>query len=218
MTKEEWGQAHFRFAQSPQSWLLTAETLIDAATQIYFSAAEQAAKFEAASTAATEKARSALGDAGSGSASEEILEAEPKFLPAFMLYGFAIENLLKGILVAQDGNRVGDKKINVPRTHNLVELADEAKISLSAAECDLLKRLSTITTWSGRYPAAASLADFAPIGIAIQEKLIKRHADDYAATILFINKLKAMLPAGRDKRRGGVIVVWRGDLDDDPDE
>jgi hypothetical protein len=60
MTKEEWGQAHFRFAQSPMSWLLTAETLIDAATQTYFTAAEQAEKFEAASQAATEKATIAL--------------------------------------------------------------------------------------------------------------------------------------------------------------
>lgn len=214
MTKEDWGQAHFRFAQSPMSWLLTAETLIDAATQTYFTAAEQAEKFEAASQTATEKATAALDGSENGIASEEILEAEPKFLPAFMLYGFALENLLKGVLVARDANLVGDKKINVPKTHDLVALADLAKISLSTTQRDLLKRLSTITTWSGRYPAAVSIEDFAPIGIAAQQQLIKRHADDFADTIVLINQLRAMLPPALDKKRGGVIVVWQGDADE----
>ena len=69
------------------------------------------------------------------------------FATAFLLFGYAIENLLKGLIVQAGGNRTG---------HNLSELAKEAKVmnELDKDEQELLKRLTVHVRWAGRYPVA----------------------------------------------------------------
>jgi hypothetical protein len=79
----QWDIDHFRYAQNPRSWLMTAIGLLDSAAQIYYSASEQAKRYETASHEATERANRELDAYGSGSALSEIDEAEPLFLPAF---------------------------------------------------------------------------------------------------------------------------------------
>jgi len=70
---------------------------------------------------------------------------------ALMLYGFAVENLLKAGITNQ-GNAVntnGDFKVN---KHSLQDFAIQLSIPLSPEESELLERLETFIRWAGRYP------------------------------------------------------------------
>lgn len=204
----QWVIDHFRYAQNPRSWLMTAVGLLDSAAQIYHSAAGQAERYETASHEATERAYRELDESGDDSALSEIDEAEPLFLPAFMLYGFAIENLLKGIIVMNDPSKVKDDKIGVPKTHDLRTLAGDAKVKITTDEAKMLTALSTITTWSGRYPVALNLQEFAPVGLD-REAIIRRHNDAHGTTIALANKLRRVLEGEKPLRRSGVMVVHR---------
>lgn len=73
--------------------------------------------------------------------------------PYMLLVGFAVENLLKRVLIGRDPNQF-------PRTHagiqtrDLKELAHKADIGLNAYEDLQLQRLTQFATWTGRYPTS----------------------------------------------------------------
>ena len=76
---------------------------------------------------------------------------------AFLLFGYAFENVLKGLIVHRlntEGKTVveGGKLKHVPKQHDLVALARDAKLPLEADETDLLIRLKAYVVWAGRYP------------------------------------------------------------------
>ncbi len=83
--------------------------------------------------------------------------------PSVMLSGFALENLLKGILVARDPSRVGsaEQLFSWGHDHDLVLLAADAKIALSRTEQRVMRRLTDYTTWAGRYPSARKVRHMA---------------------------------------------------------
>jgi len=91
-------------------------------------------------------------------------EKEPTRLPAFwvagparMLMGFALENILKALLLknpdrlqkvfSKDGNLSWDKD-----GHNLIKLSSEAGISWSDTQHRYLELWQMCSTWAGRYP------------------------------------------------------------------
>ena len=81
-------------------------------------------------------------------------------LPVYMmLMAFALENLAKGILIAREPDRV--KEAILKRWegdgHDLNELAEAAKLSLSSDEKRLLLNLSIHAVWMGRYPFRSDL-------------------------------------------------------------
>jgi len=89
---------------------------------------------------------------------------------ALLLYGFAIENLLKGLRVVAAGQRrrrhVQTLKQGIQLQlggHDLVAIADAAAIPMSRAESELLRDLTEIVTWSGRYHLPRRSIDFGPI-------------------------------------------------------
>ncbi len=69
-----------------------------------------------------------------------------------LLYGLALENLLKGLLVAQGVDATSTGTLNHQlKTHNVLKLWNWAKLPITHATEDLLKRLH----WSieaGKYP------------------------------------------------------------------
>jgi hypothetical protein len=85
------------------------------------------------------------------------LEGLLQFGPvAMMLRGFAAENLLKGLLVVREPEvwvRTSSERL-FSWTHDLVTLASDAKVSPSAAETEILRRLTIFVEWGGRYPTA----------------------------------------------------------------
>lgn len=72
--------------------------------------------------------------------------------PMLLLYGLALENLLKGLLVAQGVDATSTGTLNHQlKTHNVLKLWNWAKLPITHATEDLLKRLH----WSieaGKYP------------------------------------------------------------------
>lgn len=76
-------------------------------------------------------------------------------LPIFLLLvGFAIENALKGLLIAEDPSIVESKvkwKIK-SGGHDLRELYKQTNLSITAEEQELLDALTQAVIWAGRYP------------------------------------------------------------------
>lgn len=73
---------------------------------------------------------------------------------ALLLLGYAIENLLKG-LILQAGKAMieqGEKQPGEITGHDLGKLAESAGEHPSAKEAELLARLTTYTVWRGKYP------------------------------------------------------------------
>lgn len=73
-----------------------------------------------------------------------------------MVFGFALENLAKGIIVCRDPTVVGKKRLSKwhGNGHDLVALFERAAISVSDEEQQVLLRTTRITEWKGRYPVA----------------------------------------------------------------
>jgi hypothetical protein len=70
---------------------------------------------------------------------------------AYMLAGFAIENLLKGILIAEKTPLNENGKFTL-KSHELLELAADAGYELVETDQRLLERIQEFTVWTGRYP------------------------------------------------------------------
>jgi hypothetical protein len=69
-----------------------------------------------------------------------------------MLYALAMENLVKGLLVAQGVDATSTGKLNKKlRKHNLPHLFDWARVAMTPEDCRLLEQLSS-TIGSGKYP------------------------------------------------------------------
>lgn len=140
-------ESMFKAGQDPSFWLSSAIRLFEAAEIIFDSQELIKVEYDRAFEAAVEEAdRTGRAD---------ILSEQPNYQPAEMLCGFAIENALKGIIVANEPSRISDTQLDRElRVHNLVELARLAKIQLSFEEGHICTNLSTVVEWAGRYPVA----------------------------------------------------------------
>src|SRR6202162_2428031 len=88
-----------------------------------------------------------------------------------MLVSFAVENFLKGALVARNRDRYKEFMLKTPerrfplelRSHDLLDLGRRLGLVFSGEETRLANRLSHAATWSGRYPVPLRFSEF-PIG------------------------------------------------------
>jgi hypothetical protein len=155
-------QMVFRAAQGPGSWLLSAENLQEAAEAIIEREDSSLIAYLRAHDAATEEAMAIAYSPGNDAGHAEINARAPNYPPAQMLYAFAIENLLKGLIVANDPAVISsDKLSNALKSHDLIELADTARFAVHIQEAPVLKALSELAVWAGRYPVAIYAHDFA---------------------------------------------------------
>jgi len=78
--------------------------------------------------------------------------------PATLFCGLAFENLLKAAIIKADGASIENGKLKKwPGTgHNLIALADAARIKLTRKQRNLLSRLTAYVEWGGRYPIPMS--------------------------------------------------------------
>lgn len=119
---------------------------------------------------------------------DEVFAKHDLLLVHMMLAGFAVENLVKGIIVAKKlaSAKSGelDKRLS---KHDLLKLCEQAgiEIQLDETEKNLLKRLSTYTVWAGRYPASKTNKDMlhSPIGIGTDSQLFKKLFNRLAAIL-----------------------------------
>jgi hypothetical protein len=203
----------FRSAQGPWMWLHAADSLRDAAALIFHSAADQLSRHDTAAAEATRKAEEIHARDPTQAAIVEIDCEEPRFLTAFLLYGYAVENLLKGFYVAKNPAAIGDERVRIPAHHNLRELADAAGYIATASEIKLMEKLTTVTTWSGRYPVAKTVREHGTTGVN-REGLFDDPIKTAAEIVVMIQKLRGLLDDGEPRPKCGVIVVWSGDDSD----
>jgi len=151
MTPEE----NFKMAQNPVFWLINAERLQTAAEIILNDQVKQEIPYFKAVDEASELAQALAMDAPDGAGVVEIACDSPNYVPAQLLCAFAIENALKGLIVAKSPEIINERKIDAKLiTHDFVALADAAGVGLFPQEIPVAKILSSIATWAGRYPVA----------------------------------------------------------------
>ncbi len=80
---------------------------------------------------------------------------------ALMLYGLAIENLAKAIVVAT-GSPLDKKGRIAFKTHKLVDLVRNTKIRMTSKDEFLLNKLTEFVEWAGRYPVPLSFGKMQP--------------------------------------------------------
>jgi hypothetical protein len=125
----------FELEASPYSWLLYAQELYEVANLIAKNSSTEINHFPT-------------------------LDSGKTLQNAFYLnFGYSIENLLKGILIAEDSKKINNFKIDgsISANHDLLNLVKEIKsISFDKQEKKLLRILSqAIPNW-GRYPVPKS--------------------------------------------------------------
>jgi len=131
-----------RAAAEPLTWRLTAESLAQAARVLLPSIEEHM--------------RATL--AG------EPLSGEPPLTGVYMLLiGLAVENLVKGLLVARHDGPTSDGKLAKDlKSHQLLDLLKRARIRLDDDQSYLVQRLEAFVVWAGRYPVPGKLDDYLP--------------------------------------------------------
>jgi hypothetical protein len=124
--------------REPRAWLWEADRLKRAADLV-------GSRFQGE---ANEWARLALSDETDDAGRDSAFELG---FPSFMLIGYAIEVLAKGLIVAANAS---DETIDrVMRTHIDVPLLREAAVTLEAGDAFLVEQtLYHAVRWSGRYP------------------------------------------------------------------
>lgn len=145
MRRQFWQRQFQLKANEPGSWVLEARRLKRAADLV----------FEKVATDLEKMAR------GSSPTELENLECTKA---ASLLYGLSLENLLKGLIIRNEGSRISSWTLRrwPGRGHNLVSLSKRAGVALDANSCDLLSRLSAYVEWAGRYPIPTA-ADRMPL-------------------------------------------------------
>ena len=170
----EFRKALFKAGQQPSSWLLSAESLRDAAEIILQGEAENALSY----SRAVEKAHEELAADPAVDASAEIRCEPPNYLPGQLLYGYALENVLKGLIIANNPSVASETELSDQiKKHTLVDLAAAARFQVGPQEVDTLKALTQLSVWAGRYPVALKLKHHTTI-----DPLSDKHAFlDYGA-------------------------------------
>ena len=125
--------------------------------------------------------------------------------PYFILTSYAIENLLKALIIRDRRDEIRSQFFqtgSLPRLingHNLLRLSREAKIKMDVYEEDVLTRLSRQSKWKGRYPVPVELAEMRNIAkysdgksyfmdyykledINLLNKIVKKLSDEIASS------------------------------------
>jgi hypothetical protein len=106
--------------------------------------------------------------------------------PYFLLVGFAIENLLKGLIVFDDPSTITSGKIKRIKTHKITNLIKEInEINLSEEEIEICKKIEEAIPYWGRYPIPLEAANITPdIGITPElREIIKSMYSRLASTL-----------------------------------
>jgi len=81
----------------------------------------------------------------------------------YMLMGYAIENLLKGILMIQHPEYFKpEAKLVDIQDHDLTRLCNKCNIVITQDEANLLNKLKNYILWQGKYPIPLKLDDMWP--------------------------------------------------------
>src|SRR5881409_2792312 len=143
---EHWLQRVRYTAAEPTSWLSHARTLRQAAEDLWRSgnAHSRNPGSELGATVLANWTSSGFVPPETGGSTCEV---------CFMVFGFALENLAKGIIVCREPKLVSRHRLRKwhGNGHDLSALFARAAIPMSEGERQLLDRTTRITEWKGRY-------------------------------------------------------------------
>lgn len=112
-----------------------------------------------------------------------------------MVFGFALENLAKGIIVCRDPTLVSKDRLRKWHGNGPRRAIQSAAISVSEQEHQLLERTTRITEWKGRYPVAMNFDE-----VGAQDRIIGHiavsnvwPADDYTLLRQLYERAKVIL-------------------------
>lgn len=78
----------------------------------------------------------------------------------YLLIGYALENLLKGILIMRQPERyVQQGSLKGLKTHKLVKLFEDCRLPVDPETKELLEKLTLHIKWQGRYPVSLRAED-----------------------------------------------------------
>jgi len=144
-TREEIKKLSTRFSLNvtPWDWLKKAQVLRNASNQLFV---------------CFEKDRLAYDESFEQNPSFDLEPPDDSVL--MMLFGFAIENLLKGLYVSTLTNAKRPRRVSeleVSRRHEMADIAKKVEVALgeqfSESEINLLTGLEHMIVWRGRYPS-----------------------------------------------------------------
>lgn len=114
---------------------------------------------------------------------------------ALMLYGLAVENLLKAGL-AHQGKAVTVTGSFGLKSHELASLAEQLGLSVTDVEAELLERLEAFVSWAGRYPIPLIAQDLYPRSMSTGQHAIHGVSSlDASRVNEIIEKIRVLLPS-----------------------
>lgn len=103
---------------------------------------------------------------------------EPHLLHvSIMLVGFAIENLIKGVIAKEEGILKGKHEIKEPH-HDLVKLFRKIQFPLSLDEEKVVLVVKEYIMWAGRYPIPKKADRRPPSGLLIRAGRNRRKSSE----------------------------------------
>jgi hypothetical protein len=109
----------------------------------------------------------------------------------YLLAALALENLLKGILVAKSPEKVTKLGWRGPG-HDLLQLCKDAKVKLSAKQERVIERLTAYLKWAGRYPIFSNEKDLFPTAGAEETPLTMGPIENEAIDKMFADFEKCL--------------------------
>ena len=201
----------FKSAQSPIAWLVSAERLRDAAEVIMRDEQiNEVPYFEAYKNAQLAAVADAYSD-GKDAGIAEIKAIPPNYPPAQLLYAYAIENVLKGLIIANTPSLVHEEQLDhALKSHDLTELSKRAGFTVHVQEALVLRRLSQLSIWAGRYPVAVSKRDYVSADKQNPDELLDFGSANPCMRNFFERarqQLESQLPQPIENRFGSLVVM-----------
>jgi hypothetical protein len=196
-------QKNFDYYQEWHHWLRKADNLKRAALILYQADLPDLRLYDEAYKVALAE----IGDEGKA----PVRHPHPDMLPAFGLFGSALESIFKGLMVCKDRDLIGAHKLSPSlKSHDLVQLANDAGMALSDPETRLLAWVSEVVIWKARY----SVPTNTKYGDAFFHRLDNISLSDAEACIQALegifDRTKAALPPLEKFHDGlDLLISWR---------
>jgi hypothetical protein len=192
-------QQHYEWFQKSYHWHEKAVSLRAMANALYSKALPGLHRYEKARNVALKELRHR--------SIVPIKAVEPDILPAIALYGAALENAFKGLMVSKDPTLIGARKVSPKlRSHKLVELARDAGISLSPSEEYLLKWVSEVVIWKGRYPVPTNTERATHMFHPLDDVTLESTRSKFQELRAVFARIEKALPRRRTGLRFGALV------------
>jgi hypothetical protein len=144
---EKFIEDQFVASQDPKFWWRKANNLRRVARTLYRATIPDIRRYNLARQTALKRL------ARRGRKTAVVRCREPEITPIFMLHGFALENAFKAVVIHQERSLISRKKLSDKlHEHDLIKLAQLAKVPLSSQEKQILHWISEVVRWKARYP------------------------------------------------------------------